>query len=274
MEELMKLIETNLPQIISFGLNVVFAFVAFFIGKYIIKWIRKFVKKGLERSNADAGAIQFIDSFLKATLFMLLLVIIAAQFGLQPTSIAALLASAGVAIGLALQGSLSNLAGGVLILLLKPFVVGDYIIEDNNKNEGTVHEIQIFYTKLKTVDNKIIILPNGSLANNSLTNMTNQEHRRLDLKIDIAYDADLKKAKEVLMSLIMDNDKILKDHDIFVVIEELAESSVVIGCKTWVKTEDYWQVKWDMLEIIKLTFDEEGIEIPYNHMTVEIKKEM
>ena len=186
MGKLAEYINENIPALIGFGVKVLLAIVFFFIGRKVIKIIRKIVRGSLERSSADKGVEQFIDSMIKVVLYALLIFSIAAKFGVDTASVAALLASGGVAIGLALQGSLSNFAGGVLILLLKPFVVGDYIIEDSQKNEGTVKEIQIFYTKLSTVDNKTIVIPNGTLANTSLTNVTAKDVRRLDLSIDIS----------------------------------------------------------------------------------------
>ena len=175
-------IQDNIPTLIGFGIRVLLALVFFFIGRILIKWIRKIVRRSIERSSADKGVEQFVDSVLKFALYFLLIFSIASKFGVDTTSVAALIASGGVAIGLALQGSLSNFAGGVLILLLKPFEVGDYIIEDSNGKEGTVKEIQIFYTKLSTIDNKTIVIPNGMLTNNSLTNATAKDERRLDLK--------------------------------------------------------------------------------------------
>lgn len=266
-------ITDHIPDLIAFGLRVLLAIVFFFIGRKVIAWIRKIVRRSLERSSADKGVEQFVDSLLKMTLYAILLFSIVTKFGVEPATIAALLASGGVAIGLALQGSLSNLAGGVLILLLKPFVVGDYIIEDSHKNEGTVKEIQIFYTKLSTVDNKTIVIPNGTLANSSLTNVTAKEMRRLDLKIGIAYHADLKQAKKILNSLLESDDDILKDEERLVYVDELGDSAVVLGTRSWVKTDMYWEVRWRLLEEIKLTFDEQGIEIPYPHMTVQVKSE-
>lgn len=266
-------INDNIPKFIGFGLQVILALIIFFIGTKLIKFIRKVVRKYLQRSAVDKGVEQFIDSLLKVLLYCLLIFSIGKNFGLDTTSAAAVLASGGVAIGLALQGSLSNFAGGVLILILKPFVVGDYIIENNNKCEGTVTEIQIFYTKLSTADNKTIVIPNGTLANNSLINVTEKEMRRLDLSVDISYEADLKKAKQLVENLMMREERILKDEDMCVFVDNLAASSVVLGIRMWVKTEEYWAVKWDLLENIKLTFDENGIEIPYQQVTVHMDSE-
>ena len=265
-------IQDNIPTLIGFGIRVLLALVFFFIGRILIKWIRKIVRRSIERSSAYKGVEQFVDSVLKFALYFLLIFSIASKFGVDTTSVAALIASGGVAIGLALQGSLSNFAGGVLILLLKPFEVGDYIIEDSNGKEGTVKEIQIFYTKLSTIDNKTIVIPNGMLTNNSLTNATAKDERRLDLKLSISYSADLKKAKMLIENIIRQDESILKDDEIVVFVDDLADSAVVIGARAWVKNEEFWPTKWRLLETIKLTLDEHGVEIPYPQLTVHMPK--
>ena len=265
-------LQNHIPDFISFGIKVVFALVFFFIGRIVIRWIRKLVRKSMQRSGADKGVEQFVDSLLKFSLYFLLLFMIGTKFGIDASSVAALIASGGVAIGLAMQGSLSNFAGGVLILLLKPFEVGDYIIEDTNKNEGTVKEIQIFYTKLTTIDNKTIVIPNGILTNNSLTNATAKDERRLDLRVDISYDADLKKAKAMIMDVLNDDPAVLREDEIVVFVDELGESSVVLGARAWTKNADFWQAKWRILENIKEKMDENQIEIPYRQLTVHINK--
>ena len=265
-------IQDNIPTLIGFGIRVLLALVFFFIGRILIKWIRKIVRRSIERSSADKGVEQFVDSVLKFALYFLLIFSIASKFGVDTTSVAALIASGGVAIGLALQGSLSNFAGGVLILLLKPFEVGDYIIEDSNGKEGTVKEIQIFYTKLSTIDNKTIVIPNGMLTNNSLTNATAKDERRLDLKLSISYSADLKKAKMLIENIIRQDESILKDDEIVVFVDDLADSAVVSGARAWVKNEEFWPTKWRLLETIKLTLDEHGVEIPYPQLTVHMPK--
>lgn len=270
LDNLLDYINGSLPGILDFGIRVVLTFVFFIIGRKLIKFTIDFLRKSMEHSGVDTGVQQFICSMLRFGMYGILIATIAVRFGIEPTSVAALLGSAGVAVGLALQGSLSNFAGGLLILILKPFVVGDYILEDTNKNEGVVKEIQLFYTKLQSVDNKIVVIPNGILANSSLTNITGQEMRRIDLKIHIAYSADLLLAKKILLDLLSNNEKISHEKDIMVVVDELGESSVVIGCKAWVETEDYWVVRWKLLEDIKLIFDENGIEIPFNQLEVHI----
>ena len=265
-------LQNHIPDFISFGVKVVFALVFFFIGRIVIRWIRKLVRKSMQRSGADKGVEQFVDSLLKFSLYFLLLFMIGTKFGIDASSVAALIASGGVAIGLAMQGSLSNFAGGVLILLLKPFEVGDYIIEDTTKIEGTVKEIQIFYTKLTTIDNKTIVIPNGILTNNSLTNATAKDERRLDLRVDISYDADLKKAKALIMDVLNDDPAVLREDEIVVFVDELGESSVVLGARAWTKSADFWQAKWRILENIKEKMDENQIEIPYRQLTVHMNK--
>lgn len=269
----MAYIQENIPTLFGFGIKVILALVFFCIGRLLIKWVRKIVRSSMQRSRADKGVEQFVDSLLKFTLYFLLIFSIATKFGVDTTSVAALIASGGVAAGLALQGSLSNFAGGVLILLLKPFEVGDYIIEDTNGNEGTVKEIQIFYTKLSTLDNKTIVIPNGILTNNSLTNATAKAERQLDLKVDISYNADLKKAKSVIEKILKEDQSVLKEENMNVFVDALGESSVVIGARAWVKNEEFWPTRWRLLEAIKLGLDENGIEIPYPQMTVHVEKE-
>lgn len=270
--QLTQYVQDSIPGLITFGLKVLAALVAFFIGRLVIRWIRKIVRRSFERSGADKGVEQFVDSLLKYGLYALLVFSLISSLGFDTTSVAAVLASGGVAIGLALQGSLSNFAGGVLILLLKPFVVGDYIIEDTNGKEGTVKEIQIFYTKLSTIDNKTIVIPNGMLTNNSITNATAKDERQLDLRLAISYDADIRQAKSVIENLLIKDECIIKNEQINVFVHELADNAVVLGIRAWVKNEEYWETRWRLLEEIKLLLDENGIEIPYPQMTVHMQK--
>lgn len=270
MNQFTAYLQENIPNIIEFGVKVLFAILFFLVGRAVIKWIRKIVRHSMERSNADVGVRQFVDSVLKVVLYFILLFSIATKFAVDAASVAALIASGGVAIGLALQGSLSNFAGGVLILLLKPFEVGDYIIEDTNKNEGTVKEIQIFYTKLSTIDNKTIVIPNGILTNNSLTNATAKDERRLDLKVDISYEASIKEAKAVIETILKNDEAVLQDEDINVFVDALGESSVVLGARAWTKNEDFWSAKWRILEEIKEQLDAHHISIPYQQLMVHM----
>lgn len=258
---------------LNLGIRVLFAALILIVGFKIIKMIRKILKKSLTRASVEIGVIQFLDSLLNIALDIVLALIVASNFGFDATSIVALLGSAGVTIGLALQGSLSNLAGGILILLLKPFRVGDYIIEDSNGNQGTVKEIGIFYTKLQTGDNKVVILPNGTLANNSITNFSEAHLRRVDITVGISYTADIKKAKEILQRILNADADVKQDDTKKVFVDSLGASEVVLGLRAYCENAKYWDVKWRLLETIKLTFDEEGIEIPYQQLDVHIVKQ-
>lgn len=252
------------------GIRILLAFILFMIGVEIIKIIRKIIRKSMNKANVDTGAVQFMDSFVKAALYVVLAFMIAGFFGVEAASIVALIGSAGVAIGLAVQGSLSNLAGGVLLLILKPFKVGDYIIAASG-HEGTVDEIQIFYTKLSTPDNKVIVLPNGSLSNNSLTNVTAAQTRRMDISIGISYQADIRNAKKVLMKVLEDDPAVLKDKDMLVYVNELADSSVNLGVRCWFLNDDFWTGKWRVTENCKYALDNAGVEIPFPQMDVHMK---
>ena len=264
-------IESILPNMLDFCFNVVLAVIVYLIGSRIIKAILKMNKRWADRKEIDEGVKQFINAFIKGALYVLLIFIILTLFGVTTASVVAVLGSAGLTLGLALQGSLSNFAGGVMILLMKPFKVGDYVIEDTNKNEGTVEEISLFYTRLKTIDNKSIVIPNGTLANNSMTNITAAEKRRLDLTVGISYQADIRQAKEVLNQVILNEPACLLEEETKVFVSELADSCVIMGIRIWVKTEDYWDAKWRMNENIKYALDENEIEIPYPQMDVTIR---
>ncbi len=262
---------SELPEkALRLGVRVLFALLAFILGVQLIKLVRKIIRKSMKKAGAETGAVQFVDSFVKAALYVLLVLMLASSFGVEAASIVAVLGSAGVAIGLAIQGSLSNLAGGVLILLLKPFRVGDYIQESAAGYEGTVTEIQIFYTKLLTVDNKTVILPNGSLANNSIVNITAQKERRMDIVVAVSYKADLKRAKEVLETVLKEDVAVLRDKEALVFVSELGSSGVNIGVRCWFKQEDYWAGKWRVTENCKLALDAAGIEIPYDQLDVHL----
>lgn len=267
---LQEYLEGLVPGILDFGIRLLLALLVFFIGVKLIKWIRKIVRRSMERAHADLGVIQFLDSLLKALLYGILFLAIIGKFGVDTTSVIALAGSAGVTIGLALQGSLSNFAGGVLILVLKPFRVGDYIIQDSL--EGTVSEIQMFYTHLLTVDNRRVIIPNGNLVNDSLINASSQNKRQMDLNIGISYSSDLKAAKDLLNRMIEAETRIMAGEPKLVVVSELAESAVMLKVRFWVEPKDYWPVRWEFTENIKLLFDENGIEIPFNQLEVTLRQ--
>ncbi len=266
-----KFLEELPDRVFRLGLRVVLAILALLIGIQVIKWMRSLLRKGLKRSHIDESAVRFIDSFAKYALYFLLIIMIASWLGVDAASIIALLGSASVAIGLALQGSLSNFAGGILILILKPFVIGDYI-RDGLGNEGTVKNIDVFYTQLSTPDNKVIVLPNGTLANGCITNFTKSEKRRIDVQVGIAYEEDLLQAKKVLMQMLEEDEGILKGEEIQVFVESLGESSVILTVRGWARNEEFWSVKWRITEKIKTTLDEAGVKIPFPQMDIHLDK--
>ena len=263
-------VESLLPRALDFVIEVALAFVFIVIGMKLIGWVRKILRKSLERNHADTGLVQFLDSLVKYGLYILLALTILQRFGVQTTSIVAAIGSVGVAIGLALQGSLSNFAGGVIILLIKPFKVGDYVIQGSL--EGNVSEIQLFYTTLTTPDNRKIIIPNGQLADNSLINATAADTRRLDIKVGISYNSDVKLAKDLLLKLGENDPDTLKEEGKapMAAVEELADSSVNMLLRVWTPTDKYWDVKFRLTEAVKTTFDEAGIEIPFNQLDVHL----
>ena len=262
--------ESLIPDLFNFALQVIIAIIVYAVGAKLIKMTVKIVRKTLERRNTDIGVIQFLSAVIRYSMYFVLFMVILNLFGIATTSAVAVLGSCGVAVGLALQGSLANFAGGVLILLLKPFVVGDYIIE--GANEGTVYEISIFYTKLKTVDNKVIVIPNGNLSNSSLINVSHMDNRRVDVAVGIAYGADIRTAKDILYKVAEEDPARLPDEDIVVAVDNLGASSVDMTVRIWVKSEDYWPTKWRLTENIKYALDENNISIPYQQIDVQIKK--
>lgn len=255
------------------GLRVVLAVIIFLIGSQLIKFLRTVIRKSMRRAQADVGAIQFVDSFVKAAMYVVLIVVLASFCGVDAAGIVAVVGSAGVAIGLAVQGSLSNLAGGVLILVLKPFKVGDYIVESLTGKEGTVTEIQIFYTKLLTYDNQTVVLPNGSLANNSLVNVTAEDVRRMDITVPVSYSADIQRAKEVLAQVLEDDPEVIKDKEHLVFVSQLGSSAVELGVRCWFAQAQFWPGKWRVTENCKLALDRAGIAIPFNQLDVHLDRE-
>lgn len=262
-------LQTLPEKALRFGVRVLLALVVFLIGSQLIKLVRKIFRKSMERSHADVGVVQFLDSFIKIVLYILLVFAIASRFGLDAASVVALLGSAGVAIGLAVQGSLSNFAGGVLILLLKPFKVGDYIITAN-QNQGTVTEIQLFYTKLATADNRLIVIPNGELSNSSMTNVSAMPERRIDISVGISYRADIKAARDALLNILDADNNVLQEQEKIVFVDSLGDSAVILGVRCHVAAENFWTTKWRLQEDIKYALDEADIEIPYNQLDVHL----
>lgn len=255
----------------GFGMDLLVAAVILGIGFKITGAVRRMAERSFARMEMELSLRKFLLSLIQALMYGLLIFMAAERIGIQSSSIIALLGSAGVTLGLALQGSLSNFAGGVLILLVRPFKVGDYIVSEYG--EGTVAAIGLVYTTLNTVDNKTVVIPNGSLSNSPITNATAEDFRRLDLTVGIGYQSDLRRAKEILLDIYTSHPCILKDRPIQVFVDQLAASSVVIGGRGWTATGDYWQTRWDITEEIKLRFDEAGIQIPFNQLDVHVNYE-
>lgn len=214
----------------------------------------------------EASVAGFLMAVIRVILHGLLIILIIGMVGVDTSSLAALVGSAGLAVGLAIQGSLSNFAGGVLILLMKPFRAGDYIVTDTY--EGTVSSIDIFYTRLITGDNRLVVIPNGTLSNSNIINVTSKPVRRLDLLVGIGYQEDIGNVKEILLNVIKSEKLVKKDSEISVFVNDLNQSSISLGIRFWVDTDDYWTVKCDILEKIKKAFDENNIQFPYNKMDI------
>lgn len=264
-------LEGMVPKLISFALSVIGAILVYVIGVRVIRWIRRLFGKMLKRHNVDEGVCQFLDAIVKVSGYFILILMILGFFGVTTASVVAVLGSAGLTLGLALQGSLSNFAGGVLILLLKPFTVGDYIIEESGKKEGTVQEISIFYTTLLTADHHIVVIPNGTLANNSITNLTKSGIRRLDIRVGISYASDIRRAKQVLQQVAEQSSHRLQSEAPVVLVDELADSSVELLVRIWTDPEEYWDERWEMTEQIKLALDAAGIEIAFPQLDVHVR---
>ena len=259
-----------LNWLISKSGSVLIAVLFIVIGLKVVSLLLKILKRSFERSKMEESVSGFLLSIIRVLGYILVFITAAAMVGFEVTSFVTILGTASLAVGLALQGALSNLAGGVLILLLKPFQLGDYIIENNKNNEGTVISIDIFYTRLRTHDNKVVVIPNGILADNSLVNLTNEVKRKVEIKISIAYSSDIKKVKEIVYGILSADDRIPNDEPKDVFIDSFDDSGMTLGIRAWVKTEDYWNVTWDLREKIKIKFDENGIEIPYNRLEVDM----
>lgn len=238
------------------------------IGFYIAGFLTRSFKRLLKKREVDATLIPFLSSIFSVILKVLVVVSVAAMIGIQTTSFVAVIGAAGLAIGLALQGSLSNFAGGVLIILFRPYRVGDFI--EAQGQAGTVHAIQILYTVLKSPDNKTIVIPNSSMMGGSITNYSVEDNRRLDLVFGVSYEDDIKKVKSLLSKMAADDSRVLKDPEPFIAIKEMADSSVNFLFRVWVKKEDFWPLTFDMQERVKTTFDAEGISIPFPQRDVHL----
>ncbi len=260
---------TQIQELLTvYGLKVIAALAIFIIGKIIAKAIRTGVSNAMNKGGSDPILISFTTNMLYAALLAFVIIAALGQLGIQTTSFIAILGAAGLAVGLALQGSLANFAAGVLMIIFRPFKQGDFI--EGAGVSGVIEEVHIFNTLMRTGDNKTIIIPNGSLMSGNIVNYSTKPTRRLDLVIGIGYDDDIKKAKQVLEDLMASEERILKDPAPTIGLLELADSSVNFAVRPWVNSADYWGVHFDLLERIKLRFDDEGISIPYPQRDIHL----
>jgi len=266
-----KFIDTVIAYLTEYGLRVVIAIAVFIIGRIIAKKLTSLLKMLLEKASWDATLIKFITNLSYILLLFVVLIITLQTLGIDTTSFVAILGAATLAIGFALKDNLSNFAAGVMLLIFRPFEVGHFI--EAGGVSGVVEEIGVFNTTLRTGDNKVIFVPNSSIVGGSITNYSLKDTRRVDLVIGVSYEDDLKKVKEVIWDILNSDDRILKDPAPTVAVSELADSSVNFVVRPWVKTQDYWAVYFDLLETIKIRFDQEGISIPYPQLDVHLKKE-
>ena len=252
----------------NFGLKLLTALIVVIVGKQLVKILLKVIKVALEKANTEETVRIFVANLLNTVFTVIIFVAAINQLGVETTSIIALLGAAGLAIGLALQGSLANFASGILIVIFRPYKVGDYI--EAGTNVGTVKDIQIFSTVLRTPDNKAIVVPNGSIMDGSITNYSEQPTRRIDIIASCSYEDDLDKVKQVLKTILDSEDRILTEPKPQIAVSELAESSVNFIVRPWVNSSDYLPVMYSLLEQIKKTFDQEGISIPYPQSDIHI----
>jgi small conductance mechanosensitive channel len=261
------LIQTH---VIPWSINITFALAIFFIGKYVANILVNITGKILRKTGVDSILVNFIESLLKAVLLLFIIIAVLDRLGVNTTSLIAVMGAAGLAVGLALQSSLQNFAAGVMLLIFKPFKAGDFI--QAGGIEGKVESINIFTSTLKTGDNREIIVPNGSIYSTTITNFSAKDTRRIDLIFGIGYNDDIRHAKTIIESVIKAEERILQDQECTIAVAELAESSVNLVVRPWVKSSDYWVVRFDLIENIKLAFDKNGISIPYPQMDVHIDK--
>ncbi|MGL5435853.1 MAG: mechanosensitive ion channel family protein [Lachnospiraceae bacterium] len=266
---ILQTIQGWIPGMVSLAYRLFIAALIVLIGMRIASMFRSFLRRSFEKMEMDLSLSKFLLSLANAVIYVLIAFMALERIGVPSASIIALLGSATLAIGLSLQGSLSNFAGGILILVMRPFAVGDYIVAQGM--EGTVRNIGLVYTTLKTGDNKEITIPNGGLANTVITNVTAVDKRRVDISVGIGYQSDLKQAKEILNRIFQENERILQEEGISVFVDTLADSAVMLGARGWAATGDYWSAKCEITEAVKIAFDAAGIEIPYNQLDVKIK---
>ncbi len=267
-EQLSGYMDMAVEMAMNYGPKLLLALIVLIVGLWIVNRVVRVMNAGMQRSNTEPTLSKFLSSLVSIGLKALLLISVASMVGIETTSFIAILGAAGLAVGLALQGTLANFAGGVLVLLFKPYKVGDFV--DAQGVAGSVAEIQIFNTVIRTGDNKTIIVPNGAISNGIITNFSTQATRRVDFVFGIGYGDDITKAKSILARLFADDHRTLDDPAVLIVVSELADSSVNITVRAWVEAADYWGLYFDMLETVKQTFDAEGISIPYPQRDVHM----
>jgi small conductance mechanosensitive channel len=267
-DQMVGYMDTAVELTMSYGPKLLLAIVVLILGLWIINRFVRVMGKGMERSNTEPTLAKFLTNLVSIGLKALLLISVASMVGIATTSFIAILGAAGLAVGLALQGSLANFAGGVLVLMFRPFKVGDFV--EAAGVSGTIHEIQIFNTIMKTPDNKVIIVPNGAVSNGIITNYSVEATRRVDFVFGIGYGDDIAKAKATIERLVREDERSLADPAPQIVVSELADSSVNITTRVWVNAADYWGLKFDLTEKVKLTFDQEGISIPFPQSDVHM----
>ena len=271
MELISNWFSENQTLLIGYSIKLIAAIAIFVVGQFIAKIIKKIIAKILNKRGVDLAVISFVASLTYGLVLMVAVIAAISHLGFNTTSLVAIIGAAGLAIGLALQGSLSNFASGVLIISLRPFKSGDFV--QVSGISGIVEEILIFSTKLRTGDNKSVIIPNGSITSGTITNYSAKPTRRIDLIIGVSYNANLAQTKQVLSDVVTRHALILKDQAITIGVSELADNSVNLVVRPWVKSEDYWPVYFDLLENIKVALDEAGIEIPYPQLSLHMTKE-
>ncbi|MBR3894306.1 MAG: mechanosensitive ion channel [Clostridia bacterium] len=268
MEKFKQILDGLLDDAANLGKRLLVALVVFIIGKILIKWVIKLLTKGKFAQKNEKTVVTVLSHFISVGLYLVLAITIVGILGVNTASIITVLASAGVAIGLALQGALSNIAGGIMILILRPFRVGDYV-EISDKS-GTVTDVGIFYTVLTTADNKVITIPNGSVMADNIVNYSAKDTRRVDLVFNVAYGTDVEKVKSILLDEAAKHELVLKDPEPFARLTNHADSSIDFTLRVWAANKDYWQVNFDLLESVNKRFEEEGIEIPFNQLDVRV----
>ena len=265
--EISALIDKLINASVDLGGKILGAIVIFIIGKILVNWANRLFAKLLQKRKVDASIQSFLKSIVNITLLVLLFLAVIGQLGIELTSFAALLASVGVAVGMALSGNLSNFAGGVIILVFRPYKVGDYI-EASTGASGTVTDIQIFHTVLTTPDNKVVYAPNGAMSGAVVTNYSKLDTRRVDFSFNVEYGSDFKQVRQILMDIIHADNRIMQTPEPFVELGALADSSVNITVRVWVKSADYWAVNFDMNKNVYATFNEKDISFPFTQITV------